>query len=104
MTLVLIQLHPGLFCSHGLWHCTCSPNSKGERFNDYRTSSFCSLRGYVHNSGDLTVTRRLVQALSFIKLRTAIACRAKRGWRAGLACPPSPTLKDFQGVALCVLL
>jgi hypothetical protein len=34
ITLVLIQLHPELFCSHDLWHCTCSPNSEGERFND----------------------------------------------------------------------
>jgi hypothetical protein len=32
--LVLIQLHPGLFCSHDLWHCACSSNSEGERFND----------------------------------------------------------------------
>jgi hypothetical protein len=24
-TLVLIRLHPELFCSHDLWHCACSP-------------------------------------------------------------------------------
>jgi len=34
ITLVLIQLHPELFCSHDLWHRACSPNSESERFND----------------------------------------------------------------------